>query len=224
MPLEAKIDVKGEWPKMVPVRLEGTSAVRAALANRLDLRNEKEQTEDAERAARIAKNALLPEVGLTASWSVDTEDDAEDLGNGDWDAGEYSVGLTLEVPIDKTEERNTYRSALVSLDRRKRTYALKEDRIKKEVRDALRGVRRLEATVGIQDTKRKLSERRLKNARYLFDEGSAGNRDIIEAQQDLLDAENEYVRSLASYEVARLELKRALGLLFVNRDGSWKEQ
>lgn len=223
MPLEARIDVQDEWPAMVPVRLKGPSAVLAALANRLDLRSEKQRTEDAERAARIAKNALLPELGLTAGWSVGTEEGTEDLG-GDWDAGEYSVGLTLEVPIDKTQERNAYRGAMIALDRQKRAYALKEDRIRKEVRDALRQVRRLEATVGIQDTKRKLSERRLKNARYLFDEGSAGNRDIIEAQQDLLDAENAYVRALASYEVARLELKHALGLLFVNRDGSWKEQ
>ncbi len=223
MPLDERIDVQDVWPKMVPVRLKGTSALRAALANRLDLRSEKQRAEDAERAARIAKNALLPELGLTAGWSVGTDEDAGNPGE-DWDAGEYSVGLALEVPIDKIEERNAYRSALIALDRQKRAYALKEDRIRKEVRDALRQVRRLEATVGIQDTKRKLSERRLKNARYLFDEGSAGNRDIIEAQQDLLDAENAYVRALASYEVARLELRRTLGLLFINRDGSWGKE
>ncbi len=55
-----------------------------------------------------------------------------------------------------------------------------------------------------------------------FERGELPNRDVVEANQSLLDAQNALIDEQVSYEIARLQLLRDLGILFVGEDGMWK--
>jgi len=53
----------------------------------------------------------------------------------------YSLGLSLELPLDRVRERGALRAARIELDRARRGLSLKEDSVILEVRDAMRNLR-----------------------------------------------------------------------------------
>ena len=70
--------------------------------------------------------------------------------------------------------------------------------------------------------------KRAANAMFLFKNGELLNRDVVEAENDLLSARNAYVRILARYEIQRIELVRNSGALDIAPDGTfietWKKE
>ncbi len=70
IPTTTAIDLAESSPPYEPVRFDVASAVAAARHNRLSLITERQRVEDTERALRIAENALLPDLALTASYGV----------------------------------------------------------------------------------------------------------------------------------------------------------
>ena len=65
------------------------------------------------------------------------------------------------------------------------------------------------------------NEFRLAAARAQFDLGRSTNQDVVDAEDDLLNARNAYVRAVAAYRVAILELRRETGTLRVTDAGRW---
>ena len=57
----------------------------------------------------------------------------------------------------------------------------------------------------------------------LIDAGRADTRDILEAQEALLAAQNGVTAALVGYRIAELELQRDMGVLSVNHQGEWSE-
>ena len=64
----------------------------------------------------------------------------------------------------------------------------------------------------------------MENAKTRFEAGQLGNRDVVEAQADWLRAQNALVEAILDHEVARLQLKKDIGILFITPNGTWKEQ
>ncbi len=220
LPTSDKIDVEDIAPEAKSTPIDLQSAIAAALHNRLDLRTSEDRVEDAERAVRIARNGLLPDLDLTASLSAGAS-----RANGETSGyeGEYAVGLSLSLPLDKVADRNAYKSAILALQRRQRLHSLARDNVKLEVVNTYRRLRRLENSVRIQTANVELAERRVKNAELRFEAGELGNRDVVEAQSAKLSAENALIRAILDYDLARLQLKKDIGILFVDKDGMWVE-
>ena len=55
-----------------------------------------------------------------------------------------------------------------------------------------------------------------------YEAGDVENRDLLEARQALVDAENEVITLKVSHFVSRLRLFRNLGLLFIEESGMWR--
>jgi len=203
-----------------PITVDVEAAIEVALANRLDLANARQKVEDAERGVKLAANALLPELDLTAAWESATEGTGS-LGTRTFSDGDYSVGLSLELPVDRKSERNAYRRALIDLERAKRSYSLAADEVKRNVRDVLRELRTADATLNIQAANMAVAKRRLEFSEALFDIGKANNRDIVEARTELVGAQNSYASAVADYKVARLSFMREVGILLIDKRGMW---
>ena len=62
----------------------------------------------------------------------------------------------------------------------------------------------------------------LRIAELRFERGEIPNRDVVEANQALLDAQNALIDEQVAYEIARLQLLRDLGILFIDETGMWK--
>ncbi|MEM1027987.1 MAG: TolC family protein [Planctomycetota bacterium] len=202
------------------VLLETDTSVATALDQRLDLQTVGDFVEDAIRDVLIAKNQLLPDLDLTADLTLPT-DETVARGGLDFEAGdgEYQVGLTLGLPLDRKIEYTDYRASLIRLEREKRDFQVERDRIALEVRRAVRSIEQARFILQLQERAVQINERRASqidiNARSL------GPREVIDVQEDLLDARNDRDEAKSDLRVSILEYLLATGQMRVGPDGRW---
>ena len=123
------------------------------------------------------------------------------------------------MPLDRILERNGYRRELISFERELRGLATAVDDLKTEIRSAIRRVEQRSQSYRIQSASVELAKRRAESASLLLQAGRASTRDLLEAQDDLISAQNSLTRTLVDYYLARLELLRDMGQLELN-DGT----
>jgi len=211
-----------------PFEIDPVLAVRIALDKRRDLAVIQGRVFDAQREVVVAADALRAEVSLLGTASLGerrtlggaTLPDSTRLRYND---ATYEALLSIDLPLERTAERNVYRDSWILLERAVRSLQELEDQVKLEVRNQLRTL--LEAREGqrIQATAVRLAERRVNSARLFLDAGRAQTRDLLEAQEALIVAQNDLTAALIAYRIAELELQRDLGLLEITNDGLWQE-
>ncbi len=221
-PGTSRIEVAAEEPTFVPVNWDIGSAIEVAKKNRLDFLNREEQLQDAQRGVRIARNGLLPDLSLSLGYSQSGPGDASFAHQSLNDAS-YSAALTLGLPIDRLPERNAYRSSQVALARALRSFSEFQDNLEVSVQSTFRELVRRKESLDIQTQLISDQVRNVKIAQLRFEQGNFSNRDVVEAQQALLDASNSLIREKVDYEIARLGLLKDLGILFIDEKGMWKE-
>jgi len=201
--------------------------VEIALERRLDLKVEQEQVFDAQRDVVVAADALRPGLNLTGGITLGERRSIGSAGSKNaqlrFDQGNYSVGLDFDLPWEKTAERNTYRNALISLERAVRSVQSQEDDIKLAVRDALRSLREARESYIIQARAVEVARRRVDSVNLFLNAGRAEIRDLLDAEDSLISAQDALTAALVDYRVSELELQRDMGVLQVNEQGIWRE-
>ena len=82
----------------------------------------------------------------------------------------------------------------------------------------------MRTSLDIQRRKIETEGRRVRIATIQFRAGNVPNRDVVEAEQGLLDAKNGEIQERVDYEIARLQLRRILGTLVLGPEGLWVEE
>ena len=210
-----------------PYELEPHAAVAIALKHREDLKVSLGVVYDAQRNVTVTANAL--EAGLTlggsAAYGQGRGLSSAGDGNGtlQMDRGVYTAGLFLDIPLERTAERNAYRNSYILLSQSVRAVQKKEDKIKVEIRTGLRSLISLRETFRIQDRAVALAKRRVHSTRLSLDAGRAEMRDLLDAQRALVTAQNARSTALVAYRVAELQLQCDMGVLEVSPKGIWTE-
>ncbi len=209
------------------LELPEDQAVRLALDHRRDMQVQLDQVEDAQRDVVIAADGLRPGLTLAGGGSFG---ERRGVGSADEpraelrpERGDYNVALTFDLPWEKTSERNAYRNALIALERSVRDVQELEDQIKLDVRNALRQLRQARESFMIQARAVELAARRVDSTNLFLKAGRAAIRDVLEAEEDLVNAQDALTDALVNYRVAELELQRDMGVLEVNAEGLWRE-
>jgi len=190
-------------------------AIETALAKRYDLMTSHDRIADRERRLAIAKKQLDGEVALSISANAGTPAGkviALDLDN----EGRYQIGLEVDLPFERTAERNAYRAAMITLDQVRRTHSLDTDRVKLAVRESFRRLQRAKESYRIQEMSVKLAERRVDSTSMLLKDGRAETRDLLDAQRDLVNAQNALASALVTHTITRLEFFRDIGTIDVD--------
>ena len=187
-----------------PVGLNEEQVIDLALVGRLDLATSRDRLSDAERALRISEENLGTQMDLTiqAGATGDVEP-GFDIPSADLD---WSVGLDYDLPIDRLAERNSFRAAELALDAAKRSLDQDEDQLRIDVRDDLRTLEQASEDYKIQVNSVLLAERRVESTELKLDAGRAETRDLLEARDSLVAAQNAVVSALVDYKLARLRL------------------
>ena len=213
--------------KAGPLELNETLAISLAFDNRFDLRLAEGKVYDAQRAVVVAADALGAELTFLGSAklgqrrTVTTADlDSAQLRT---DKGVYSAILTLDLPFERTEESVDYRVGFINLERAVRDVQILEDEIKTEVRNALRDMLEARENMYIQAKAVYVAQKRVKSVNMFLEAGRAQTRDLLEAQDDLLSAQNLLTASVIDYRIAELEIQRDMGVLQVDEKGLWHE-
>ena len=210
-----------------PWEIDESLAVRLALEKRMDLRTAMDSVYDSQRRVVIAADALGAELTLLGTADLGGRRSVGSAGVDDaqlrFDKGRYAGLLTLDLPLERTAERNNYRKSLINLEKAVRDVQILEDEIKLSIRNELRTLLESRESLNIQAQSVVVAQKRVRSSNLFLEAGKAEIRDLLEAQDALLSAQNSLTAAVIGYRVAELELQRDVGLLEVDAQGLWRE-
>ena len=137
-----------------PLEMAPDVAIRLALANRLDLRTSIGEVYDAQRKVVVAADALRAELTLLGDRQIGERRNIDSASLSDaqlrFDEGQYGALLALDLPFERTAERNAYRESFIALEAAVRDVQELEDQIKLSIRNALRTLKTARESIKIQ--------------------------------------------------------------------------
>lgn len=202
--------------------LSAYEAQEIALNCRLDYANTRDYVDDADRNVVIMKDELRTQLDLTGTVELTSEETVP----GKFSSNRWTyrnAGINLDLPIDRLYERNNYRNALINLDQAKRNLEQSTDTTRLEVVDSLRDLKKAKRSFDIQQKSRALARQRVESTEELRNYGQVAVRDLLEAQQEELRAENEVTSELVNCQISYLNFLLSLGILQVDEEGHFME-
>jgi outer membrane protein TolC len=139
------------------------------------------------------------------------------------DNGVFSAWLTLDLPFERTAEAVVYRNRYIELAQAVREVQKLEDSLKIEIRNRLRELFEARKTLVIQAQAVALAQKRVRSISLFMEAGRAETRDLLEAQDSLLNAQNSLTAARVDYRIAELQIQRDMGVLIVSDTGLWEE-
>jgi len=209
-------------PVDTPITFSLLDSVTTALERRPELARSLLGVNDAEVRQRLADNAVLPQLDLTAAIGlngIDDGDGSEAYSNlTDTDFVDYILGLSFEQPLG-----NRSAKALASqrqLERSQAVTAYRRDAqdVVLEVKNALRDVMTSYELVGATRAARWAAADSLRSINVQEEVGVALTDEFLldlklNAQERLADAEFQEAQALANYMTSIAELYRSMGVL-----------
>jgi outer membrane protein TolC len=135
----------------------------------------------------------------------------------------FSSLLSIDLPIERTAQRNAFRESFINLEEAIRSAQEREDSIKIAVRRAVREIEQSRESIATQTEAVRLAERRQQSTDLFLKAGRAEMRDLLDAEESLLAARNALTDAIVSFRVAELRLLRAVGTLRVTDSGLTEE-
>jgi outer membrane protein TolC len=201
--------------------LDEEEAIGLALARRLDLRIDQGRVHDAQRRVVVAADGLRSELNLTGRAAVGERRSLATADRPDAklrpEEGSYAALLDLNWPATRTAERNVLRNSLINLERTVRDLQQGEDAVKLEIRNGLRDLAGSRERIRIQAQAVEVAQRRVDSTNLLLQAGRVQMRDLLEAQEALVSAQNNLTAARVDFRIAGLALFRDLGVLEVAR-------
>jgi outer membrane protein TolC len=209
-----------ETTGLIPVALDADAGFRLAVERQLEILNSIDRFEDAKRKVHVAAKNLQADLNIVADASLDSEAPTDYL-QFDPDQVRYSVGLQLNLPIDRLQERNAYRAALVTFETELRTLSLALDNLRDRIDRGLRTLEQRRQNYLNQQNSLDLANRRVFGNTLMLEAGRVEARELVESQNDQIDAQNAVTAALVSYQETRLQLLLDLGLIETQSEGFW---
>jgi outer membrane protein TolC len=198
--------------------VEEQAATAVALAERLDHQTVLDRVHDADRQVEVRADALRMGLELSAGIPRTTSAEGRPLDYDD-SSKSWDLGLSLDLGIERLPERNAYRESLIDQEAARRAAEESSDRICSQVRDARRRLEASRQSFDIQTGAVTLAERRVESATLSLEAGRADTRDLLEAQESLIEAENAAASAQTDFILAGLAYYRDMELLRVSDSG-----
>jgi outer membrane protein TolC len=180
-------------------------ALKQARAERADIKSAQAAANSSQLSRKAAQLERAPGVSVNGYYgSLGTN-----LAHSD---STYQLTATVSLPIFTGGRiRSEIQNAAAEADRRQSEYADIVGRVDYEVRNAFTDLQAADSAVKVAEKNSQLSQRTLAQARDRFLNGVTNNLEVIQAQQDVAAANENYISSLFAHNLAKLTLLRALG-------------
>lgn len=221
LPVETPIDILPLDFRLDEPLVSLDEATRLALEFRLDLQNSRDRVDDARRRVANARNNARADLDLTAGVSIPTDADTREGGVAfDPDDTRYNAGIRLGMPLDRRIERLQIRQAVIQLQQAERDYEQFRDEVSLAVRQAVRNIDLARFQLRLAEERVEINRRRVMELELKSDEVDSQSR--VDAQNELLDAENARDQAVTDLRNAVLAYLRESGQLRVARDGTFE--
>lgn len=208
-----------------PLELNNDRAVEIALANRLDLMNNKAFVVDAYRQVEVAADQLQSDLSVTASANLQTDSDRDNAFRLDSRNNQYNLGLQFDGPLNRFNQRNSWRLAELNYQRTRRQYMAVEDAIVNQIRLDLRQLQTNRFSFQIARQQLITATRQVEETQFSLRAASTGDssvtQDLLQALQLLRNAKTNLISSWIQYEISRIAIFADLELLQLDLQGNW---
>lgn len=206
VPIEFAIQLDTTGLSYKPITLQERELLDAALRNSPQLQAAQTDIKRNRLQRSVAKNALLPQLDLVASYSTDRGKDAllnqELTRSGGWQAS-----LNLNYAFLNREAAAEAENAEISVRQQEDRVLALQRQITVDIRDIVRGVYTAAGEIAAIEQSIQAAQDKFNFSQTMFNLGRASNFDITDAQEFLLKAQTQYFRKLAEYhtQLALLE-------------------
>ncbi|MEJ6635491.1 MAG: TolC family protein [Akkermansiaceae bacterium] len=206
------------------LHLVSQEAFLVALDHRLPLFNQIDRFEDNKRQVAIAANQLKADLNIVGSSSLANDGGATDYTDFDFKNVRTTVGLQLNLPLDRLRERNNYRATLINFESATRTLGQNFDELRNLLDLRIRELEQFRQTYQIQQNAVVLAKKRVEGNQLRLKAGTVIFRRLSESQDALISAQNAETRALVDYLSARLNLLIDLGVLQTDQKRYWLKE
>ena len=191
------------YRELPPAALD--TLIQRALAERADVRAAAAQVHAAELARKAAIAERYPWVDLTADYGA--------IGtNPSQSHGTFGVTGAVRFPIFRSGRTEAdIEAAAAVLAQRKAEYEDLRGRAEQDVRVAMLDLTSAAEQVRVAESNRKLAGETIEQARDRFRAGVADTIEVVQAQESVASAEQDYINALYMYNLANVSLARAAG-------------
>jgi outer membrane protein TolC len=205
---------------LIPAQVDANLAFKRATERQFEILNSIDRFEDAKRKIHVAANQLKADLNVFANASL-ASDPPTDYTQFDFDKIRYTAGVQLNLPLDRLRERNNYRATLVSFEAELRNLALDLDNLKDTIDRSLRLLEQRRQNYLTDKNGLELANRRVLSNELLLKAGRAEVRDLVDAQNAQIRAQNDLITDLVSYQETRLQLLQEIGVIETESDDFW---
>jgi len=206
LPLEQQFDLTDKVPYAALEPMSLDAALALAYQTRSDLKAAQALVRAAEDTKRAAQGERLPSIGVNA--------DIGKIGpSADTSLKTYTLAAGVRVPILQAgSTRARVLQAEASLQQQRAQLEDLRTRIDFEVRSAFLDLKAADDRVKVAQTAVELADQQLTQAQDRFAAGVASNIEVVQAQEAVATASDNYISSLYAHNVAKISLARALGV------------
>ena len=204
-PVRQKFHLVNRVPYAPVPEIALTGAYDLALATRPDFKAAQAQLHAAELRKSAAWKERLPSLGLSGAYGV--------LGyHPDAMAPNYSAAATLNVPVFQGGriEADIKEADAVLKERQAQAENLKA-RIEQDVEDSILDLRAAAQQVDVAKIGLDFAHQALAQSQDRFAAGVTNNVEVVQAQQQLASANDQYIASLYAHNIAKVLLARSIG-------------
>lgn len=205
LPVRQQFRLSDQVPYTPLPPLTPEEALDRAYHGRSDYQSALAAVRASEHAKKAAQGELLPSVTVNADYG--------DLGRRLTSSHEtFSASASLRIPIFQGgRTRGEILQADALLEQRKAQLEDLRSRIEYEVRTAFLDLKASGDRVAVARSALDLAQQQMDQARDRFSAGVTGNIEVVQAQEALASANENYISSAYAYNVAKTALARALG-------------
>ncbi|MFZ3207880.1 MAG: TolC family protein [Geobacteraceae bacterium] len=196
-------------------------AIKYALAERPDLKQQRIYLKTSDLQARVARNQTLPQLDFSASAAFtglasDYNRDLDRVGSGRYPI--WIAGLQLTYPLGNDSAKNDYTMSKLKVEQADIQIKSLEESISKDVRIAARAVSSGYKQLDVTARSRAYSEEVVRAYIKKQKVGLATTKDVMDVMNNLVTAQGDEIKAVADYNNAIVALWKATGELLA-REG-----
>jgi outer membrane protein TolC len=189
--------------------LEGVSlekSLQEAYENRPDYKSAQEEV----RAAGLSRKAAVAENFPTVTSAADYGDIGPNFGNSH---GTFTASAKVNIPIFQgTRVKADVLDADAALQQKQAEFENLKGRVDQDVRNALFDLDSANELVKVAKSNTDLARETLAQAQDRFSAGVTDNIEVVQAQESVSSADQAYISSLYAFNIAKVQLARAVGI------------
>lgn len=233
--------VPKDKPTYVPREVNLEEALAAAIANRTELKAAQFGLQNDRLNLSYAKNQILPDLSLAASYSSPGIDGTRIFYTGDPLLGvidhtvpggitgalkqtfkftypNWNLGLTLNLPMANLFSRAALAQAKLNLRQDMLDLENQKDQIYLEIKNGVRAVEANYKRILAYTKARELAEQKLAGEEEKFRVGQSTNYIVLTYQRDLATARISELNAIVSYNISLAALERSMGTNLQSRN------